>query len=147
MGAQAMSSHQGSGGVSRQGSLCGLALSEVEGQLHGVNLDDLLRTGGGRGGGGGGGEEDSGRGVAGHTGRDGQRLPAAGGGSGRPDDARGLPVQGRRGLRERRRRRRRRRALGARAPPPRRAPRATAPRAGRRAGAGRAVPRRPGVRE
>lgn len=47
MGAQAMSSHQGSGGVSRQGSLCGLALSEVEGQLHGVNLDDLLRTGGG----------------------------------------------------------------------------------------------------
>ncbi|XP_015689874.2 ABSCISIC ACID-INSENSITIVE 5-like protein 2 isoform X2 [Oryza brachyantha] len=47
MGAQAMSSHHGgSGGVSRQGSLCGLALSEVEGQLHGVNLDDLTRTGG-----------------------------------------------------------------------------------------------------
>uniref|UniRef100_A0A0D9VTH0 Uncharacterized protein n=1 Tax=Leersia perrieri TaxID=77586 RepID=A0A0D9VTH0_9ORYZ len=39
--------HHGSGAVpSRQGSMCGgLAVSEVEGQLHGVNLDDL-RTGG-----------------------------------------------------------------------------------------------------
>jgi ABA responsive element binding factor len=32
------------GAVSRQGSLCSLTLSDVEGQLHGVNLDDLLRT-------------------------------------------------------------------------------------------------------
>uniref|UniRef100_A0ACD5WYJ7 Uncharacterized protein n=1 Tax=Avena sativa TaxID=4498 RepID=A0ACD5WYJ7_AVESA len=43
MGAQAMPS-SGGGAVSRQGSLCSLTLSDVEGQLHGVNLDDLLRT-------------------------------------------------------------------------------------------------------
>ncbi|KAL5216965.1 hypothetical protein ABZP36_017649 [Zizania latifolia] len=41
-----MSSHHGSGALSRQGSLFGVTLSEVEGQLHGVNLDDLLRTAG-----------------------------------------------------------------------------------------------------
>uniref|UniRef100_N1QS70 Uncharacterized protein n=1 Tax=Aegilops tauschii TaxID=37682 RepID=N1QS70_AEGTA len=34
------------GAISRQGSLCSLTLSDVEGQLHGVNLDDLLRTAG-----------------------------------------------------------------------------------------------------
>ncbi|KAM0875263.1 hypothetical protein ACQ4PT_036947 [Festuca glaucescens] len=39
MGAQAMPSSGGA--ISRQGSLCGLTLSDVEGQLHGVNL---LRT-------------------------------------------------------------------------------------------------------
>uniref|UniRef100_A0ACD5YG29 Uncharacterized protein n=1 Tax=Avena sativa TaxID=4498 RepID=A0ACD5YG29_AVESA len=44
MGAQAMPSSGGAGAVSRQGSLCSLTLSDVEGQLHGVNLDDLLRT-------------------------------------------------------------------------------------------------------
>lgn len=43
MGTQAMSS---GGAISRQGSVCSLTLSEVEGQLHGVNLDDLLRTAG-----------------------------------------------------------------------------------------------------
>ncbi|KAM3061823.1 hypothetical protein ACUV84_004882 [Puccinellia chinampoensis] len=41
MGAQAMPS-SGGGAISRQGSLCSLTLSDVEGQLHGVNLDDLL---------------------------------------------------------------------------------------------------------
>lgn len=48
MGAQTMSSHGsgagGGGALSQQGTVCGLALSDVEGQLHGVNLDDLLRT-------------------------------------------------------------------------------------------------------
>ncbi|KAM3228808.1 hypothetical protein ACQJBY_060025 [Aegilops geniculata] len=43
MGTQAMPS---GGAISRQGSLCSLTLSDVEGQLHGVNLDDLLRTAG-----------------------------------------------------------------------------------------------------
>lgn len=49
MGAKAMSSH-GSGGapLSRQGSVCSLTFSEVDGQLHGVNLDDLLRAAGGK---------------------------------------------------------------------------------------------------
>ncbi|OQU92683.1 hypothetical protein SORBI_3001G388300 [Sorghum bicolor] len=50
MGAEAMSSHGsrvggGGGALSRQGSVCSLTFSEVEGQLHGVNLDDLLRSG------------------------------------------------------------------------------------------------------
>lgn len=45
-----MSSHGsrvggGGGALSRQGSVCSLTFSEVEGQLHGVNLDDLLRSG------------------------------------------------------------------------------------------------------
>ncbi|KAF7049140.1 hypothetical protein CFC21_057733 [Triticum aestivum] len=43
MGTQAMPS---GGAISRQGSLCSLTLSDVEGQLHGVNLDNLLRTAG-----------------------------------------------------------------------------------------------------
>lgn len=34
------------GAISRRGSLCSQTLSDVEGQLHGVNLDDLLRTAG-----------------------------------------------------------------------------------------------------
>ncbi|WVZ56769.1 hypothetical protein U9M48_007254 [Paspalum notatum var. saurae] len=57
MGAKAMSSHHGSGAgagagagggagaLSRQASVCSLTFSEVDGQLHGVNLDDLLRAG------------------------------------------------------------------------------------------------------
>ncbi|XP_066393859.1 ABSCISIC ACID-INSENSITIVE 5-like protein 2 [Miscanthus floridulus] len=50
MGAEAMSSHGsrvggGGGALSRQGSVCSLTFSEVEGQLHGDNLDDLLRSG------------------------------------------------------------------------------------------------------
>ncbi|XP_034574065.1 ABSCISIC ACID-INSENSITIVE 5-like protein 2 isoform X1 [Setaria viridis] len=53
MGAKAMSSHgsgaAGGGGggaaLSRQGSVCSLTFGEADGQLHGVNLDDLLRAG------------------------------------------------------------------------------------------------------
>ncbi|KAJ1297361.1 hypothetical protein BS78_01G369600 [Paspalum vaginatum] len=48
MGAKAMSSHgsgAGAGALSRQASVCSLTFSEVDGQLHGVNLDDLLRAG------------------------------------------------------------------------------------------------------
>jgi ABA responsive element binding factor len=55
MGAKAMSSHGsgaaaggvGGGGaaLSRQGSVCSLTFGEADGQLHGVNLDDLLRAG------------------------------------------------------------------------------------------------------
>ncbi|CAD6210990.1 unnamed protein product [Miscanthus lutarioriparius] len=45
-----MSSHGsrvggGGGALSWQGSVCSLTFSEVEGQLHGDNLDDLLRSG------------------------------------------------------------------------------------------------------
>jgi ABA responsive element binding factor len=43
MGAKAMSSH-GSGALSRQGSVCSLTFSKVDEQLHGVNMDDLLRS-------------------------------------------------------------------------------------------------------
>ncbi|KAL6648238.1 hypothetical protein ACP70R_012462 [Stipagrostis hirtigluma subsp. patula] len=51
MGARTMSSHgSGAGGaggaLSRQGSVCSLTFSEVDGQLHGVNLDDLVRAAG-----------------------------------------------------------------------------------------------------
>ncbi|XP_062211090.1 ABSCISIC ACID-INSENSITIVE 5-like protein 2 [Phragmites australis] len=49
MGAKAMSSHgsgAGGGALSRQGSVCSLTFSEVDGQLHGVNLDELLRAAG-----------------------------------------------------------------------------------------------------
>ncbi|CAL4930741.1 unnamed protein product [Urochloa decumbens] len=54
MGAKAMSSHGSGGGgggaaLSRQGSPCGLAFGDAaDGQLHGVNLDDLLLRVGGR---------------------------------------------------------------------------------------------------
>ncbi|PVH32776.1 hypothetical protein PAHAL_9G483500 [Panicum hallii] len=48
MGAKAMSSHGSGGGggaVSRQGSVCSLTFGDADAQLHGVNLDDLLRAG------------------------------------------------------------------------------------------------------
>ncbi|KAK3151486.1 hypothetical protein QOZ80_3AG0246500 [Eleusine coracana subsp. coracana] len=53
MGAKAMSSHgsgaaPGGGPLSRQGSVCSLTFSEVDGQLHGVNLDELLRAAAGK---------------------------------------------------------------------------------------------------
>ncbi|RLN40734.1 hypothetical protein C2845_PM01G13620 [Panicum miliaceum] len=43
-----MSSHGSGGGggaVSRQGSVCSLTFGDADAQLHGVNLDDLLRAG------------------------------------------------------------------------------------------------------
>ena len=44
-----MSSHGSGGGggeaASRQGSVCSLAFGDADAQLHGVNLDDLLRAG------------------------------------------------------------------------------------------------------
>ncbi|KAL6902231.1 hypothetical protein ACP4OV_005107 [Aristida adscensionis] len=56
MGARAMSSHgsgaaaaaaaAAAGALSRQGSVCSLTFSEVDGQLQGVNLDDLIRAAG-----------------------------------------------------------------------------------------------------
>ncbi|GJN31327.1 hypothetical protein PR202_gb19713 [Eleusine coracana subsp. coracana] len=48
MGAKAMSSHGSGGPLSRQGSVCSLTFSEVDGQLHGVNLDELLRAAAGK---------------------------------------------------------------------------------------------------
>lgn len=35
----------GGGALSRQGSVCSITFSEVDGQLHGINLDELLRAG------------------------------------------------------------------------------------------------------